>query len=502
VLKELTELSILPCIAMVSQEKHLEQLVQSTPLDWDKADAVNVAFLSLVNSAYWGFLERRDLRPGSDEAAVLLTSVAFARSQQRGELVDFNFVFPHVQKGVSRESFDFAELEAQIIGAGQSRTGARLTLQHRMQFFFFTIVESTLFNVCFALAVCINGVYILAEDAVRDDANDDHIVWFVMEFFFVVVFTFEFALKLLAYGRVYFCDGWNVFDLLLVISGIFGLVLSVITRVQDIKNNADVSNEARIIRVSKILKVMRLLRLFRLVRFWKKISAKLQNQEMSFEVADYMSKMSILQCFIKAHLSAQSEFYQYFCGDSQKEPVQSVEVARCMLQSQVFIYRASILAAAQLQDLDKRFLHEVNCIKESKDVTEELENFVMRAFGKGVITSREAEAIVRPLHSHIKDCMKLIQKSEAGVGLQKGELVSCLTKSSWIDKQHLESCESPLDVAKRCSQVSKLSDDGGAPAASSTDPFRPIIPNTDAASASSSTDPYRGHQDAVKALIE
>jgi len=383
-------------------------------------------------------------------------------------------------------------------------------------------VETAEFIVFFAAAVVLNGIFLAVEDIYRDDANDTHFVWFAVEVLFVVLFTIEVLLKLLAFGKVYFFDGWNNFDLLLVILGLAGLLVSRLAQSEDVANNSDVSNEARIVRFSKILKVVRLLRLFRLVRFWKRIQAYLTRMDMSFEVADYMKKMTILQCFIKAHLRAQSEFYKYFCGDpTQEELIQSAEVARCMLRSQVFVYRASVLADAHLQELDASFVHEVNSIRKSKVVTEELENFVLSAFHKGVLNSREAEAIIIPLHVHIKECMQFIQKSASGLKLsrlsadtevfersdhvvdwtQDTDMKSCKQEEDrvtvWtqdIDMKSFEqvndrvtvgtqasdlkSFQQVLDKLERCEQVEVVEFEEqnleSAPA-SSTDPFQPVV---------------------------
>jgi hypothetical protein len=333
----------------------MEELLANSPIEWGRSDAVISAFLALVKSAYWHILEKRDLIPGSKEAEVLLTSVAFARSQLGGELVDFDFVFPHAQLGLDDDAAMISEnqLAPRTRRTGQKRVGAgsaQYRVWHQVQFGFFRVVETAEFNVFFALLIVLNGIFIAAEDIYRDPDNDTHFAWFTLEVLFVVAFTIEFILKLLAYGRVYFFDGWNNFDFLLVICGIAGLLVSRLAGSEDVKDNSDVSNEARIVRLSKILKVLRLLRLFRLVVFWRKIVAYLTKKEMSYEVADYMKKMTILQNFVKAHLHAQSDFLKYFCGNlTQEEGISSVEVARCILRSQVFVYRAAVLADGQLQ---------------------------------------------------------------------------------------------------------------------------------------------------------
>jgi len=261
--------------------------------------------------------------------------------------------------------------------------------------------------------ILLNGLYLALEENYRNPQNAHWDVWLCMEGVFAITFTMEFLIKLTGYCIKYFADGWNCFDLFLVVSGIFGFVVSAMTREEE--SGRDVSHEARFIRLSRVLKVMRLLRLFRLLKFFIKLKGKLTKQDISFEVAEHMMKMNVLSNFMRAHLSAQKDFCRYFVGEPEDHNCKSVEVARCLIQSQVYVYRAAMLADLHLKDLDLEMLHQVQCVRESKVVVEELESFVMRAFSKGVISAREAESILRPLHHHIRECMALIRDSSSGL---------------------------------------------------------------------------------------
>merc|ERR1719326_2609997 len=126
-----------------------------------------------------------------------------------------------------------------------------------------------------------------------------------------------------------------------------------------------------------------------------------------------MQKMTMLTCFIRGHLVAQKEFFTFFNGID--EDVSSVEVARCMLQSQAFVYMAMCLAVKELRNLDKKMLYQVHCVRESKEMIEELESFVVSAYDHGVLAGREAEAVLHPLHHHIKQCMTALKDSHDGL---------------------------------------------------------------------------------------
>eukprot|EP00971_Amphidinium_carterae_P232399 4611823-Amphidinium_carterae.1 len=56
----------------------MTKLIADNEIDLGMAQVVNRAFLSLVNVHYWKQIESRDLRPGSDEAKTLLTSIQVA----------------------------------------------------------------------------------------------------------------------------------------------------------------------------------------------------------------------------------------------------------------------------------------------------------------------------------------------------------------------------------------------------------------------------------------
>merc|ERR1719498_518676 len=86
-----------------------------------------------------------------------------------------------------------------------------------------------------------------------------------------------------------------------------------------------------------------------------------------------------------------------------------------MLQSQAFVYMAMCLAVKEMQNLDKKMLHQVNCVRESKEMIEELETFVVSAYDHGVLAGREAEAVLHPLHHHIKQCMSELKDSHDGL---------------------------------------------------------------------------------------
>jgi len=460
---ELDLLGALPEMILCSREETLIAVMESLPVDWSRLDAVNGAFLNLVLSQYRHLLEVRDLSPGSFEAGVLLSSISLARSQMHGELLDFHFVLPYIvfsedelseRMAMTQNAAGFRDtfskerraimhknlslfrtsrspsrmsraptermsrvpsdgkhpsrLESCESGINDSAILRQLSMMERTR----SCIDSMTFNITMAILIVLNGIYIAVEENYRNSGNDGDLAWLVIEIIFTAIFTVECVLKFSDEGWAYFSDSWNIFDFILVVLGISGLVINtVVTGMGD----TNVSNEARIVRIARVFRVFRLLRLFRLIRYFEVLKSKLTREEYSPEVAEHMQKMTILTCYIRAHLLAQNEFFHFFCG--LEDNISSAEVARCMLQSQAFVYMAICLSVKELKQLDKELLKEINMIRESKEITEELEKFVMSAYEHGVLGGREAEAVVSPLHHHIKGCMEQIERSQRGHGL-------------------------------------------------------------------------------------
>lgn len=123
---------------------------------------------------------------------------------------------------------------------------------------------------------------------------------------------------------------------------------------------------------------------------------------------------------------AQKEMVRYF-GTNLK--IDTVEIARVILQSQLSVYKAIQLAidlSNQEHELYNKLLKEVKYVRESKAVAEELEQFIIDAHKGGIITVREAESILHPLHDHMKKCAKQIRASYLG---QVGARLSAMMTS-------------------------------------------------------------------------
>ncbi|XP_073437618.1 sodium channel protein type 5 subunit alpha-like isoform X7 [Dendrobates tinctorius] len=125
--------------------------------------------------------------------------------------------------------------------------------QNKFQGFFFDVVTKQAFDITIMVLICLNMVTMMVE---TDEQSEDieHLLYNI-NLAFVVIFSSECVFKILALRYYYFTIGWNIFDFVVVILSIVGIVLS------DIIKNYFVSPTLfRIIRLARIGRVLRLIR--------------------------------------------------------------------------------------------------------------------------------------------------------------------------------------------------------------------------------------------------
>jgi len=301
-----------------------------------------------------------------------------------------------------------------------------------------TFTNHTAFQVFMAAIIILNGVYIGVEESFRQEGSTD-IVWLFIELIFTLIFVFEFLTKLFAQRCFYFCNGWNLFDFVLVIAGVLGCVIETLSREESGTTAETGTSEARLIRVSRVFKVARLLRLFRLINMMNHLIVKLNKHQMNYTCGHSLRKYTALTAYIKAHLHAQADFVQLLCPawgvqlakqnkerkDGEEEcttitrgenggHIMPVEMANCLIESQAAVYTATVLCVHAVNCVDKETLGQINQVRESVDIAEEMEELILDFQSKGVISGKDADSITHPLHDHIKHCQMLIGKAVQG----------------------------------------------------------------------------------------
>ncbi|XP_042339526.1 sodium channel protein type 4 subunit alpha B-like, partial [Plectropomus leopardus] len=79
----------------------------------------------------------------------------------------------------------------------------------------FDLVTGAPFSVLMAVVICLNMVVLMIETRDQSETMDIVLSW--LHFVFILIFLIEFILKIIALGRHYFSDGYNVLDFLVLI---------------------------------------------------------------------------------------------------------------------------------------------------------------------------------------------------------------------------------------------------------------------------------------------
>jgi hypothetical protein len=278
-------------------------------------------------------------------------------------------------------------------------------------------------------------------------------VWLCAECFFWLLFFLEFVVTALALRLDYFLDAWHSFDFLLVIVGFVGIVVSFV----QLKEGHMDSSAARIVRVALAFRVLRLLRLFRLLEFFMKLTV---DKSVSAEGAKRIHTMTVLDAFIRAHLLAQVSLVKFFGGNGEIDEASEADMGRCILQSQVQVYRAIEMARVEEATMDPLVLEEMRSAHRRKDITETLETFVADAYKRGAISGREAESILHPLNKEIQRCLLCIKDASLGKSIINN--ANSLSNDDEVVSMQREECGDDQAKAPKASapDARQVSNDG------------------------------------------
>lgn len=95
-----------------------------------------------------------------------------------------------------------------------------LSPQNKFQGMVFDFVTQQVFDISIMILICLNMVTMMVETDDQSKETEEVLYW--VNFFFIVVFTGEFLLKLFSLRHYYFTNGWNIFDVVVVILSIVG----------------------------------------------------------------------------------------------------------------------------------------------------------------------------------------------------------------------------------------------------------------------------------------
>ncbi|XP_026552896.1 sodium channel protein type 2 subunit alpha-like [Pseudonaja textilis] len=124
---------------------------------------------------------------------------------------------------------------------------------NKIQGFIFDFVTKQAFDIGIMVLICLNMVTMMVETADQDQSVEDILYW--INLIFIVIFTGECLLKLIALRYYYFTIGWNIFDFVVVIFSILGMCLS-----QIIEKFFVSPTLFRVVRLARIGRVLRLIK--------------------------------------------------------------------------------------------------------------------------------------------------------------------------------------------------------------------------------------------------
>ena len=75
----------------------------------------------------------------------------------------------------------------------------------------------------------------------------------ILNYIFTVIYTIEMIVKMIAFGKAYFKDGWCVFDFTIVLSAWIGIILLRVFSI-DVGSISTIIRSFRIARVLKLIK--------------------------------------------------------------------------------------------------------------------------------------------------------------------------------------------------------------------------------------------------------
>ncbi|XP_062342064.1 sodium channel protein type 4 subunit alpha B isoform X2 [Osmerus eperlanus] len=117
----------------------------------------------------------------------------------------------------------------------------------------FDLVNKQFFDIFIMVLICLNMVTMMVET--DDQSEEKEEILFLINLVFIIVFTTECMLKIIALRHHYFSIGWNIFDFVVVILSITGIMLA------DLIEKYFVSPTLfRVIRLARIGRVLRLIR--------------------------------------------------------------------------------------------------------------------------------------------------------------------------------------------------------------------------------------------------
>uniref|UniRef100_A0A3Q3R061 Sodium channel protein n=1 Tax=Monopterus albus TaxID=43700 RepID=A0A3Q3R061_MONAL len=125
--------------------------------------------------------------------------------------------------------------------------------ENKLQGLVFDLVTKQFFDIFIMALICLNMVTMMVETDEQSTEKETILYW--VNVAFIIIFTTECCLKMIALRHHYFAVGWNIFDFVVVILSIVGLLLANIIEQYFVSPTL-----FRVIRLARIGRILRLIR--------------------------------------------------------------------------------------------------------------------------------------------------------------------------------------------------------------------------------------------------
>lgn len=95
--------------------------------------------------------------------------------------------------------------------------------QNKFRRFIFDLVTSQTFNIIIMVLICFQAITLMIQSDEQSRQMDSAVLW--LQILFIILYTGECVLKLIAFRCNYFMSGWNILDFIVVIFSITGKIL-------------------------------------------------------------------------------------------------------------------------------------------------------------------------------------------------------------------------------------------------------------------------------------
>ena len=118
---------------------------------------------------------------------------------------------------------------------------------------FFVICEHRYFDIFILTCICLNALVMAVKYVGM--SKEMETVNKTINLIFTAIFFIEMVIRLIAYGKAYFKDYWNIFDFVIIVCSVILIIIQALFQGRD--------NLTSFVMTARLMRISRLLRLFR-----------------------------------------------------------------------------------------------------------------------------------------------------------------------------------------------------------------------------------------------